>query len=313
MEDYCHQITPKGGLNLALLLPFIGNLGGTIEEQVSDPMFVEEPFAYLLESELFNLSHFLNSSNEPNSHLSNQQFNLRESSGQLGTFKNGTHYASNPFDFDDFHSRIWRKNDFSFYHCRRSNDRLSIEEGDSKSQIYIKQCWEEFQSKCESKLCNDALDMDLQRVSDAWKEIMKNLRNVEHQKAQTLMEELGKLPMNSCNYFGKGIQPSMIFWTSGGRFQYANESFCKLTGYNIDELQDAKNNIIGAYAIFHPEEVMRILKRQLEAIHQPDKSSYQMNTKLIGKYSKEISVSCSVVNVRDTLNGLPTVTMAIFI
>jgi len=67
-----------------------------------------------------------------------------------------------------------------------------------------------------------------------------------------------------------------------------------------------------AHTIFHPDEMMKILKRQLEAVQNPEKSSYQMNTRLLSKYRQEIPISCSILNIRDTF-GLNLLTVAIFV
>jgi len=58
--------------------------------------------------------------------------------------------------------------------------------------------------------------------------------------------------------------------------------------------------------------MMKILKRQLEAVQNPEKSSYQLNTRLLSKYRQEIPVSCSILNLRDSL-GVSLLTVAIFI
>jgi len=67
-----------------------------------------------------------------------------------------------------------------------------------------------------------------------------------------------------------------------------------------------------AHSFFHPEEMMKILKRQLEAVQHPEKSSYQMNTRLLSKNRQEIPVSCSILNLRD-MSGVSLLTIAIFV
>jgi len=210
---------------------------------------------------------------------------------------------------------------------------LPIEEGDSRAQIYLKDCWEEFQSRNRDSYNrgwgNSPFDGDLQRLKESWKELMKCLRNLEWQKVQGLLHEMETLPINT---FGSHTQPSMVFWSSGGRIHHANDSFCKLVGYSVDELRlevsldmnlnnpfpmnnsfyAPQGNKVRAHTIFHPDEMMKILKRQLEAVQNPEKSSYQMNTRLLSKYRQEIPVSCSILNIRDTF-GLNLLTVAIFI
>ena len=142
------------------------------------------------------------------------------------------------------------------------------------------------------------------------------------------MREMETLPINT---FGSHTQPSMVFWSSGGRIHHANDSFCKLVGYSEEELRlevsldmnlnnpfpnnyspYPQGNKVRAHTIFHPDEMMKILKRQLEAVQNPEKSSYQMNTRLLSKYRQEIPVSCSILNIRDTF-GLNLLTVAIFV
>jgi len=155
---------------------------------------------------------------------------------------------------------------------------------------------------------------------------MKCLRIIDWGKLQNLLKEMDELPTD---HFGEHAQPGILCWSSGGRIHHANESFCNLVGYNLDELRvgvvgvqtkiedynSASNNEsdkIKAHTVFHPDEMMRITKRQLDAIQHPERSSYQLNTRLCGKSKQEIPVSCSVLNVRDT-SALPLLTIAIFV
>jgi len=227
-----------------------------------------------------------------------------------------------------FNSKIW-SNDFSFYNINSTNPRiLNVEEGDSRAQIYLKECWEEFQNKYRGK----NIDTALQQVNDKWKDTLKCLRSLDWQRAQSLMEEMNKVPFE---HFGQHIQPSVVCWSSGGRIHYANESFCNLVAYSQDELRvdddsninimnhfNSFNNAFGnfglvrdkvrVHSIFHPEEMMKITKKQLDAVQHPEKSSFQLNTRLMSKMRTEIPISCSILNLRDS-SGLPLLTIAVFV
>jgi len=132
---------------------------------------------------------------------------------------------------------------------------------------------------------------------------------------------------------GDELSPAIVFWSSGGRIHHANKSFCKLVGYSVDELRveqrssdlpsirlaqgpmesfGSKKEKIGIYSLFHPEEMVSILKRQLEAVQHNEKSSYQMKTRLLSKLNREIPVSVSISNLRDAL-GIPLLSVAHFL
>jgi len=103
--------------------------------------------------------------------------------------------------------------------------------------------------------------------------------------------------------------PAIIIWSSGGRIHHANESFCKLVGYSIDELLSQANGQgqIWAHALFHPEEIVGILKRQLDALQHPNRSAFHLKTRLLTKFRQEIPVSLSLSNIRDSIGSSLTV------
>lgn len=104
-----------------------------------------------------------------------------------------------------------------------------------------------------------------------------------------------------------------MFWSPGGRIHHANKSFCKLVGYTIEELRvdGGGKHSIKVHGLFHPEEMVKIFKRQLEAIQNPERSYFHMKTRLISKFHQEIPVTVSISNLCDTL-GMPLLTIAHF-
>lgn len=102
----------------------------------------------------------------------------------------------------------------------------------------------------------------------------------------------------------EGSSVSVLFWSSGGRIHYANSNFCHLVGYNVDELRvsvdDENDDKIGAHSLFHPDEMVKILKKQLDAVQIP--SSYYLKTRLLNKWKQEIPVSCQISNLCKYLN-----------
>jgi len=320
-DGYHVPIRPKRGLSLALLLPFIGNLNSNEEQNTPVPMFIDDD-DYLRES--LELSSPSSVANDITPELNET---IMPTSGDTTNLQQKIVNSNTPFFTPAFASRKFPA-------------LCSIEDGDTRSQMYIKECWEEYQRKSKTRNVDD----DLQRVNEKWKEVMKCLRNLDWLKAQTLMEEMesnSSVTSNNNNStitndsFGEYCQPSILFWSSGGRIHYANEAFCNLVGYSVDELKydvsldssssftpsSSTNNFYGinsnrdkmrVHSFFHPEEMMKILKRQLEAVQHLDKSSYQMNTRLLSKFKQEIPVSCSILNLRDTL-GVSLLTVAIFV
>jgi len=305
MED--NAPFPNSGVTLALLLPLIGNLSNINDDQA---MSLDDEFNSRLECEETS---FMSGS-------SPRSFEIVESYDH-----NSANLFNIPSEASSFNSKVW-SNDFSFYSnsSAKSRNFNEVEEGDSRAQIYLKECWEEFQQKYRTK----NMDAELQQANDKWKDILKCLRNLDWQKAQCLIEEMERTPGE---HFGEHVQPSIVCWTSGGRIHYVNEAFCNLVGFEEDELRvddlntqqfNSFTHAFGSFglykdkvrihSIFHPEEMMKITKRQLEAVQHPEKSSFQLNTRLLSKSRNEIPISCSILNLRDS-SALPLLTIAVFV
>jgi len=290
-EDTVPECDPSRGLNLTLLLPFIGNLSSN-EERNAVPMFVDDEYGFFNETEGSNLDSMSYTQN---------QIPIPSSSETMA-----------------LHNKIW-SSDLPFFTSavQALPKGVSIEDGDNRAQVYLKECWEEFLNRSKSQ----SMDCDLRSTKELWKEILQCLRSLDWQKVQNLLQEAELSPMNQ--YFGEHLKPSIVFWSSGGRIHHANESFCNLVGYSPSELRaevsllnanlsPSGGHNIRAHSFFHPEEMMKIMKRQLEAVQHPEKSSYHLNTRLMSKNRQEIPVSCSVLNLRDTL-GMSLLTVAIFV
>jgi len=301
------------GINMALLLPLIGNLSNVNEDQYSaSTILMEDEYGYRLECEETSLMNGISFGSPSNS------------SDQLNQYA-GLNKLNNDSVGDDmtFTSKIW-SNDFCFYTNSILPKSLNVDEGDTKAQVYLKECCEEFQQTFKH---ND-VEEDLQQVNDRWKDILKCLRNLDWQKAQSLMDEMERLPLR---HYGEHIQPSVVCWSSGGRIHHANEAFCNTVGYTAEELKVDDMNIsqfnnfnrafgsfglyrdkVRIHSIFHPEEMMKITKKQLDAVQHPEKSFFQLNTRLLSKMRMEIPISCSILNLRDS-SGLPLLTIAVFV
>ena len=108
---------------------------------------------------------------------------------------------------------------------------------------------------------------------------------------------------------------AVVFWSPGGRIHHANSTFCKMVGYNVQDLRVASDGVdkIRVHALFHPDETMKILSRQLDALNNPTQGSFHLKTRLLSKMRKEIPVDCSISNLHDRVNGTPLLTMAHFV
>jgi len=169
--------------------------------------------------------------------------------------------------------------------CPESEERL-------KEEMFA--CWTNILQQLR---IDENLRYEFRTVKEMWKEIMKCLRSFEWHKVQNYLESMDK------NYLYSS--PALVFWSSGGRIHHANHSFCNMTGYNLEDLrvQIHGDDNIGIHRLFHPDDIVHVLKRQLEATQHPHRSSYYMRTRLITKFRQEIPVSAFVTNLRDSIGG----------
>jgi len=164
------------------------------------------------------------------------------------------------------------------------------------------------------------------RIKFLWKEILLALRNLDWKKAQLMIEEMNSSPpliLLSDYVFRQS--PSVVMWSPGGRIHFANEAFCVLSGYNIDELRASSNqlstmgfnhsesNKVNANQLFDSSEIGKILSKQLEAIQgsRSSASSFLMKTKLLSKSKREIPINCSLNHLKDSFGFLILTTMII--
>ena len=163
-------------------------------------------------------------------------------------------------------------------------------------------CWRDLVRKIGA---NENLRKQFARMKETWRDIINALRTFDFPKVQSSLRELDPHDETS---------PPVVFWSSGGRIHHASSAFCRLVGYSTDDLRvvtESQNSKIRAHSLFHPEETVKILSRQLDAVQQPMLTSYQLKTRLLGKNKQEIPVRCSISNLRDPV-GTPLLTMAHF-
>jgi len=149
------------------------------------------------------------------------------------------------------------------------------------------------------------------RIKEIWKEVLASLRNLEWKKAQGLLADIdGSCFLPSEPVFRNA--PAVVMWSPGGRIHHANGAFCYLSGYSLEDLKVSNGfdgGKINANHLFQTSEITKILQKQLEAF-QSSKScvcSFLMRTKLLTKTKQEISISCSINNLRDSF-GVPILT-----
>jgi PAS domain-containing protein len=170
-------------------------------------------------------------------------------------------------------------------------------ESEERIRDEMQTCWANILQQMQ---IDESLRCEFRSVKELWQEIMRCLGSLEWNKVQSYLESMDN------NYLYNS--PPLVFWSSGGRIHHANQSFCNMTGYNVAELRVQLHNEeriahYGVHSLFHPEETVNLLKRQLEATQSPHKSSYHMKTRLLTKYRQEIPVSAFVTNLRDSTGG----------
>jgi len=148
-------------------------------------------------------------------------------------------------------------------------------------------------------------------VKDKWREVLVALKSLDWTRAQALLIEIeSNYIFSSPKVFSK--PPAVVMWSPGGRIHLVNPAFCCLTGYSSEELK-VSNGLdtgkVNANMLFPPQEITKILQKQLEAIQNSESSvcSFLVKTKLISKAKQEIAVSCSINNLRDSF-GSPILT-----
>jgi len=189
--------------------------------------------------------------------------------------------------------------DFPFYTTSSPKRSSSIHEENSFIDF-----WNEYLEQLE----DNKFQGEFVKAKETWKEIISSLRVLDWPRVQSYLQEL-----DTDQKVDTG-PPPILFWSPGGRIHYANQTFCKLIGYTLDELRVHLDGKIhkGAHSLFHPEDMLKLLKWQLDAMQNPEDSLYEMRIRLISKDGKEISGSCSVASLRDAL-GIPLLTVAHFV
>jgi len=196
-----------------------------------------------------------------------------------------------------------------------SPEGLSLTRPDSETEAefqisrVLRECWNGFLRKAKE---HDDIRKELDKGVEKWRDILDSLRSLNWQKVQSYLEEID--PWRSNHVLETEREPATLFWSPGGRIHYANINFCKLTGHSVEELRvdNQGREKIKAHTLFHPEEMVRICARQLDAVQRSDVGSYSVKTRLISKFRQEIPVYCAISNLRDSI-GLTLLTVAYFI
>jgi len=210
-------------------------------------------------------------------------------------------------------SRSLRGEDFPF--SGLSNEDVRLQEA---MDVDYKDMWMEFLGHAKD---DESLRREFQKIKGLWTEIMRCLRSLEWPKLHQYLAEIeSDLSIND--------GPAVVFWSSGGRIQYANASFCRLVGFSSDELtyQNPSKDSLGekissmsdlrrpsAHSLFHPEDGVKISQRQLDSLEDVENQVgyYQTRARLVSKSRKEVPVTASITNVRDSY-GMPLLTVAHF-
>jgi len=308
------QVNTQSGLNIALLLPFVGNL-------CSDSS--NSPLSMSLDEEYVDHLQIAEAGMNRSLSFSSMDESIDKESDSI--YKQCSSSCSDPSSSSAL-SHIWRSDLPFFTNAARSTNSLCSlpSTHESSSYSYLRDCWNELLWKNQRGELR-TLDMDMQRLKDSWKEALRCVRCLEWQKLQSILTELETLPVHG--HFGSQREPGLLYWTSGGRIHHANAAFCSLVGYTEEELRsevalDINSTFYSSvpsygqklrpHSIFHPDEAIKILQKQLDSIQCSDRSMYHMNTRLLGKNRQEIPASCSILNLRDSV-GVPILTIAIFI
>jgi len=194
-------------------------------------------------------------------------------------------------------SRTLRGEDFPFSGIANCTERINKEEMD----VNYREMWLNFLGLAKE---DGSYHMEFQKIKSLWTEIMRCIRSLEWHKLHHYLDEMEDQIANG---------PAVVFWSSGGRIQYANSSFLRLVGFSNEELRSCDTRrSFSAHTLFHPEDSVRISQKQLETLESPEEQGYyQTRTRLLTKLRREVPVSASISNVRDSF-GMPLLTVAHF-
>jgi len=171
-------------------------------------------------------------------------------------------------------------------------DNMEIED-DTKDFV------EDYWNRCMSNIYQEEdLCRQLKPARDYWAQILESLRSPNSQRLQGLLQGMDDLKSDFILN-----APATLFWSSCGRIHHANPSFCKMTSYSVEELRQSKlENLVGkgAHGLFKDEDLTYILKKQLQAVSSSVNRPFSMDVSLISKQNREIVVTCSMTNIRES-------------
>jgi len=195
-------------------------------------------------------------------------------------------------------SKTLKGEDFPFLHSGLNEDTDGL----------YRDMWFQFLGRAKE---DDSLIHEFNKVKAMWADIMKCLRSLQWSKLQTYLAEIEDHLSTSSN---GNEGPAVVYWSSGGRIQYANSAFGRLVGFSPEELRQTTDirKLISVHSLFHPEDSVRMSQRQLDLMDNNQEGCYyQTRTRLITKMRREISVNASISNVRDNY-GMPLLTVGHF-